>query len=263
MPRAAAQAAVGPQHHLPVALGAGEGDAFVGQPRAQAQPARLRREDQHAQLRHGGRLAHHEHGADALAVQLGDPAAAPTRAGTCAGTGRRCRPPAPRIRCSSRTRARRSRRAAAPPSRCRPAPGRAAPRCGAWRCACAAGSISACTVCIASTRRLRCGADSGASRAPASSRDFCCSGAKAAWPASVRRSRLWRASRGLVLAREPAGGLEAAQDAAQVAAVQAQVLADLARHRPLRGAPVRTARARRSATGRCRGRGRATPMRRV
>jgi hypothetical protein len=35
------------------------------------------------------------------------------------------------------------------------------------------------------------------------------------------------------LAREPAGAFEAAQDAAQVAAVQAEVLADLARHSAL------------------------------
>ncbi|MNV10398.1 hypothetical protein D3C71_1009180 [compost metagenome] len=71
------EAAVGPQRHLLVALAAREGDALVHEAPAQAQPARGRREDQHAQLRHGGRLAHHEDRADALAVELGDPAALP------------------------------------------------------------------------------------------------------------------------------------------------------------------------------------------
>ena len=77
------QVAVGPQHHLAIALGAREGDALVGQPPAQAQAARLGREDQQAQLGDGGRLAHHEHRADPLAVDLGDPALLPGRDRSC------------------------------------------------------------------------------------------------------------------------------------------------------------------------------------
>ena len=73
------QVGVGPQHQLGVTLGAGEGDAFVGQPPAQAQPARGGRQDQQAQQRLRRAFAHHEDRAHALAVQLGDPAALPRR----------------------------------------------------------------------------------------------------------------------------------------------------------------------------------------
>ena len=48
---------------------------------------------------------------------------------------------------------------------------------------------------MASTTCWRSCGGNGESRAAASSRDFCCSGANAAWPASVRRSTLCRASR--------------------------------------------------------------------
>src|SRR5204863_28496 len=63
-----------PQREPAVALGARKADAFLDQPPAEPAAARLRLDDQEPQLRHGLRVLHHEHRADALAVELGDPA---------------------------------------------------------------------------------------------------------------------------------------------------------------------------------------------
>ena len=62
------QVGVGPEHHLPVASGPRERNAFVRQPRSQAMAPGLWREDEQAQLSHRPALAHHEHRARTLAI---------------------------------------------------------------------------------------------------------------------------------------------------------------------------------------------------
>src|SRR4051812_47286894 len=61
---------VGPQHDAPVAGGAGEREAFVDEPLAEAEAARGRLDQQQAQLRHPRRALHEEHAPHALAIPL-------------------------------------------------------------------------------------------------------------------------------------------------------------------------------------------------
>ena len=76
MPRAAARSLLRPQPHAAVADLAREADALVDQPRADAEPARLRLDQQQPQLGDASSTAlDQEHAADVLAVALGDPAA--------------------------------------------------------------------------------------------------------------------------------------------------------------------------------------------
>src|SRR5260370_66996 len=74
-----AQHAVGPQRELPVAGVPREAHALVHEARADAEPARLRLDQQQPQLGDGLRVLDEEHGADDLAVLLRDPAALPPR----------------------------------------------------------------------------------------------------------------------------------------------------------------------------------------
>src|SRR5262249_49865569 len=69
------QHAARPQADLAVAAGAREADAFVDQPGAEAEPARLRIDQQQAELRDLGRALLEEDATDRLAVEVGDPAA--------------------------------------------------------------------------------------------------------------------------------------------------------------------------------------------
>src|SRR5690349_19943214 len=74
-----AQYVVGPERQPLVALGAGEGDAFVDQPCADAEAARRMLDIEQPKLRYIGRLAHDEDRADHLALALGAPGALPVR----------------------------------------------------------------------------------------------------------------------------------------------------------------------------------------
>src|SRR4029077_21233584 len=70
-----AQHAVGPQRDRPVARLAGEAHALGHQALADAEPARLRLDQEQTQLRHRARPAYQEDRAHDLSVLLGDPAA--------------------------------------------------------------------------------------------------------------------------------------------------------------------------------------------
>src|SRR3954463_148875 len=69
------QNALRPQSHGRVARGLAEAQALLDQPPAEPAPARLRIENEQAQLGDLVGLAHRKHRADALAVKFGDPAA--------------------------------------------------------------------------------------------------------------------------------------------------------------------------------------------
>ena len=73
------QHAVGPERDLAIAHLPAEADAFVHQPRADAQPARFRIDEQQAQLGDRIRIANEEDGADVFPVLFGDPATLPLR----------------------------------------------------------------------------------------------------------------------------------------------------------------------------------------
>src|SRR5229473_2962966 len=66
-----------PQADLAVAGGARETDAFVDQPRPDAEPARLRVDEEQTQLGDLVRALLEEDTTDRLAVDVGDPAACP------------------------------------------------------------------------------------------------------------------------------------------------------------------------------------------
>src|SRR3954471_13785724 len=67
--------ALRPQRHAPISGLSRKAQAFVDEALAQAQPARLRIDDEQTELRDLVGLLHHEDRADALAVLLGNPAA--------------------------------------------------------------------------------------------------------------------------------------------------------------------------------------------
>ena len=96
------QDALRPQRHPAIAGRAGEADAFLGQPRADAEPARLGVDDQQPQLGDLVGRAHHEHRADRLAVDLGDPAVLAGGIEILQEGGDDLGHEAPRTRCPSR-----------------------------------------------------------------------------------------------------------------------------------------------------------------
>ena len=225
-------------------------------------PGRVRAgEDQQPQLCHRGALAHDEHRAHALAVDSAIQQRS-HRGWNLHMSSRDVGDQPLELHCSSRTRAHRSRRAAAPPSPCRRARGRAAPHAGLGRGAARGVAEQRCTVAMASiSLALRAG--EGAEQAGGFVARLLLQRREGGVAGSVRRSRLCRASAGEGRALEPARDLEAAQDAAEVAGVQRRGRARSRWPPAGHGAPVRTAPAPRSATGRCPGTGRARRSLRV